>query len=124
MGTLPEHRLRCSIFLNRPPSDPPPARLRTTDRSRPKNRPRRDDGSGRASTVRRHTPGSVPRHPHQEPTMAAHAVHHPKPEKKPIEAARRASAGKGSKIWTVTHRPATTSPKSHFFNPNQPPSSG
>ncbi|KAL6009475.1 hypothetical protein ACLOJK_022704, partial [Asimina triloba] len=42
---------RCSIFPKRPPFDPPPARLRSTDRSRPKDRPRRDDGSGRASTA-------------------------------------------------------------------------
>ncbi|KAL6004314.1 hypothetical protein ACLOJK_004863 [Asimina triloba] len=44
-------KFRCSIFSNRPPSDPPPARLRSTDRSRPENQPRRDDRSGRASTA-------------------------------------------------------------------------
>ncbi|KAL6003907.1 hypothetical protein ACLOJK_004453 [Asimina triloba] len=40
-STLPEYRFRYSIFPNSPPSDPLPARLRSTDRSRPENRPRR-----------------------------------------------------------------------------------
>ncbi|KAL5980059.1 hypothetical protein ACLOJK_036526 [Asimina triloba] len=34
-GTLPEYRFRYSIFPNSPPSDPPPARLRSIDRSPP-----------------------------------------------------------------------------------------
>ncbi|KAL6001069.1 hypothetical protein ACLOJK_006796, partial [Asimina triloba] len=67
---------RCSIFPNKPPSDPPPTRLRSINRSRLENRPRKDDQQPQIASS---SPISISAllaiRTHQELAMAAHAVH-------------------------------------------------